>query len=379
MLLVDLEKKAALASVESQGDSSVNVHPSGELVTAVVGGRATVLRASDFAVLKEFDEAADGSNVSVDPAGTAVAYLTTAGNVRVARLSDGEQLGTVSVGAAFRGRLDLVDSQFLLVNGSMVYDVKTGIPVWEYKMPNDIQVFPLMSGQFLLAGPGDKMASLAIATLPDTAGRSALRTINANSFILKPGMAVKIDGDFGGFGEDKDKAADIVRDSITGAGLKVSDNDEPFHLVVSLAGGPTETREYVPDMFTPPNQRVAETVSAPSNVFTATLNYKGQPVWQQTVRFQAGYSIMRKKDQSFQEVANQLAKPSADRLGKLSIPSYLPVGAEARRIGGAGRFDPVGAAVRSRKTRQRRVAEAVTRMTRQPPPRPSRILIRSLK
>jgi hypothetical protein len=200
-------------------------------------------------------------------------------------------------------------------------------------MPNDAIVNPLANGQFLIAAQPQfgKTAAVAVASIPDHVGRAALAEASPDKFIWKPGTSVKVDGDYGAFGDDKNKASDAVNQILTGMGMVMTDQDTAFHLTVGVAGGPSEKRDYAPGMFAGmmfAGGMNRTTVDVPSNIFTATLMYKGTPVWTQQITFQAGWSISKRADQSDQDVVNEQAKPVAYRLGELTIPAYLPVGAK---------------------------------------------------
>ncbi|MGN6724634.1 MAG: hypothetical protein ACTHLZ_01830 [Tepidisphaeraceae bacterium] len=326
--LVDLAKKQAISAVTGSSTSQFFMHPSRQLIGVMTAnGTAMLLRTSDFAILGEYPNASGQGNVAVDPSGEYCAYPTTAGPVRVVKIADGSELGLISVGAAFNGRLDLADDKFLIVNGSTVYEVKSGLPVWIYQLRQNTMFTALPSGQFLLAEPGNGMTSMAIVTIPDQIGRAALKSASPDRFMLKPGTSIKIDGDFGAFGDDRQKASDAVATAVQTAGMTVSTKDEPFHLNISIAGGPTVKRDFAPDMSAGPF-RIAQTLDVPSTILTATLNYNGQAVWTQEVRFAAGNFIHRDEKQSFQDVLNAAAKPNVGALKSLSIPSYLPVGAK---------------------------------------------------
>jgi hypothetical protein len=328
--LVDLVKKQAISSVKIAPESRMFVHPSGQVVGIITSsGTALIVRAADFSVVAEFTDAGSAGNLAVDPTGQWAAYLTHAGVVRVVKISDGTQLGLLAVGAAFKGRLDLVDDKFLLVDHATAYDVKSGIPVWIYKMPDDAHVAPLANGQFLIAECpfSTNVTSVAMATIPDQVGRAALKSAAPNRFMLSPGMAIKVDADYTAFVSDKEKARDAIEGILKSAGMTVSEKDQPFHLALSIAAGPTEKRDYAPDIFSGPERKIT-TVNVPSNILTATLKYKGEPVWSQELRFAAGGMIQRDANHSFQDVVNEAAKPNAEALKSLNVPSYLPTGAK---------------------------------------------------
>jgi hypothetical protein len=327
--LIDLAHKQVISTVRAAKDARLFVHPSGQVVGVMTSScTALLLRASDFAVIAEYPDAGLASNVSVDATGQWAAYLTTSGVVRIVKIADGSKLGTVAVGAAFKGQLDLVDDKFLLVNHSTVYSVESGIPIWTYNMPPNTRVKPLANGQFLIAADGNKMASVAVASIPDQVGRTALKTASPDRYMLKPGTPVKIDADYSRFGEDKEKAAAAVEGIVRAAGMVVSDKDADFHLTVRVASGPSEKRDYAPGMFAHTPNRVITTVNVPSTILTATLNCKGQPCWKQEIRFMAGGSLSHDAQHSFQDSANAAAQPNAAALKGLSFPSYLPTGAK---------------------------------------------------
>jgi hypothetical protein len=325
--LVDLTQKTVISSIKGSKDAKVFVHPSGQVIGVITSSSTAMLLRPDFSIVAEYDDAGSTSNVSVDATGEWAAYLTSTGVVRVVKIADGSQLGEIAVGGAFKGMLDLVDDKFLLVDHTTAYDVKSGMPVWIYKMPNDVRVAPLINGEFIIAAPGDNRAAIAVAAIPDQVGRAALKTATPDRFVLVPGSAIKLDCDFGAFGDQQQKASDTIGDVLTRAGMKISDKDEAFHLTMNIAAGPTEKREYAPSMFAGPFREIT-TVDVPSNILTATLTFHGDAVWSQEIRFGAGGALQKDATHSFQDAANDAAKPNAGALNSLNFPSYLPVGAK---------------------------------------------------
>jgi hypothetical protein len=325
--LIDLQAKRVMNSTKIAGNSNVYVHPSGQIVGVITSdGTAMLMRASDFSIINQFEDAGTASNISVDPTGTLAAYLSSAGAVQVVKIADKTVVGHVNVGASFRGRIDLVDDKFLLVDNSTAYDIKGGIPVWIYRMPMfGASVAPLASGQFVIAAHIDRGAAVAVASIPDQVGRAALKGARPADFILSPGTAIKIDCDFGPFGAEKDPASQVVTDAVKDAGLKISsDANEAFHLTSTIIGGKPENRDYSPGFFGAFFGQKVVTINVPCNTFTATLTYKGTPVWTQQIRFEIGNYIQLSKTQSPQEMADAAAQPRAAPLHSLNLPRFLP-------------------------------------------------------
>jgi hypothetical protein len=344
--LVDLNKKQILSNVHCADNAKMFVHPSQQIVGLLTSsGTALLLRASDFAVIGEYDEAGSESNVSVDASGQYAAYPLTSGVVRVVKVADGTQIGQVAVGSSFKGRIDLVDDEFLLIDNATVYDIKSGIPVWIYKCPDGVKMAPANNGQFVFgfgAGFRATHGAMALASIPDHVGRSAMKSASKDEFILKPGTAIKIDADYSAFGDDKQKASDTVNDIVTRAGMTISTDDQPFHLTMTVAAGPTETRDYSSNRFPGPFASIgpAGMINVPSSILTATLMYKGDAVWSQEIRFSAGGILQSDANHTtFQDVANAAAKPNVWALKTLSFPSFLPKGAKPGTPAALGQSD----------------------------------------
>jgi hypothetical protein len=327
VFLVDLTQKTVISSIKGSNTAKVFVHPSGQVIGVITTSATALLLRPDFSVFAEFTDAGTTSNVTVDPTGQWAAYVCSTGAVRIVKISDGSPIGIVAVGASFNGRLDLVDDKFLLVDHATAYDIRSGIPVWIYKMPMGVSVSPLISGQFLIAAAGDNRTAIAVASIPDQIGRAAIKNATPDRFILVPGKSIKLDCDFSAFGDQKDKARDALDDVITKAGMKISESDQPFHFTMAIAAGPTEKRQYAPSIFAGPFREITA-VDVPSNILTATLTFKGQPVWSQEIRFGAGGTLRKAPGGTFQDAANDAAKPNASALGSLNFPSYLPIGAK---------------------------------------------------
>jgi hypothetical protein len=338
VFLVDLQNKRVLSSIKTEPDSTMYVHPSGQIVGVItVDKTALLLKTSDFSVINEFDDAGAGSNVTVDPSGSLIAYLGTAGSVRILKVADKTQVGQVSVGSQFKGRLDLVDDKFLVVDHRTVYDISSGIPVWIYKTTEGVGGFdhmylnPLANGQFMLASQagifGGRVTAAAVLSIPDAMGRAAVKNAKPDDFLLSPGTPIQVDWDFSAFGADKDKAHQAVVDAVHAAGMAMAPSDKvPFHLTMSIAAGPTEQRDYAPT-----NRGMIDrvtTVSVTPNILTATLTYQGAAVWSQEIVFQAGATVQSGPNHSFQDDANDQSKPSAGPLKALNLPIFLPKGAK---------------------------------------------------
>jgi hypothetical protein len=265
--------------------------------------------------------------------------------VRVLKVADGTQVGQVAVGSLFKGRIDLVDDEFVLIDNKTVYDIKSGIPIWIYNCPEGVKMVPANNGQFLIgfsAGRGSTRGSMALVSIPDHVGRTAMKSASKDEFILKPGTAIKLDADYSAFGDDKQKAGDAVKDVLTRAGMTISTDDQPFVLKITLAAGPSERQEFgvnrMPFGFGGGTTPIT-TVDVPSNVLTATLSYQGTAVWSQEIRYSAGGYLQKKENQSWQDAANEAAKPKVDQLDTLSFPSFLPKGAKPGSPAALGQSD----------------------------------------
>ena len=337
VMLIDLPAKHALVTAKGVPGSPVYFHPSGQLIGLITGnGTATVLRTDDLSVIAHFDDVLSDANVAIDPTGQYVAFLASNHQIKVVKIADGSAVGSICPESNFRNRLDLVDPNFLVTDNSVTYEVKTGIPLWIYET-NGAKVAPLANGQFVITLGHEKMVAVAVAAMPDHVARSAVSSATPDRFMLRPGMGIKIDGDYSGFGADASKAGDLVQQSVTRAGLVVSDKDEPFHLTVKVAAAPTETRQYRQVQTTPWGQPIGpmigpmagptQSISVPTNVLSVVLTYKGDPVWQNIITFQAGSQLHSGDGRSFQDDANSAARPDVGQLGGLQLPSYLPVGA----------------------------------------------------
>lgn len=325
--LLDLAQKKATGFVRPKRDTRVYVHPSGKLLGVLTtSGTALLVRADDFSVVAECNDAAGRGEISVDPSGTAMAYLTSANSVRVVKIADGSTLGSVAVTATSGKELDLLSPETLLLDHKTTYDVKTGMPIWIYNTPTMNTATLLWgNGQMLFATVEGELAAVCQATLPDSAARNAVKKLSNDSFVVKPGTAVNLQANFAAFGAESAKAEEIVRNAITSAGLVISDQPQPFCLNLTAAPGPTERRDLVQHRWGGPP--IAETVSVPCNIVKATLSEQNKPLWAQEIRYEIGGMVSVERGQSLQDAANKAAQLTAEGLKQLAVPGYLPKGA----------------------------------------------------
>lgn len=332
--LLDLAGKRATGFIRTLMSSQVYVSPDGQVLGVITGSRtALLIRTRDFSIIGEFREAGGTGRVVVDPTGEMAAYLTGERSVRVVKVSDGSTVANFAVASS--GDLDMPSPGIVLVDHLLAYDATTGIPVWIYSLPavSGVCKARLAGGQTLFCSVTKNTADVCIAMLPDGPARNALKAVSKDAFMLSPGMAVRLNRNFGQFGDEAEKVAELVSNSIKSAGLELSEKQEPIEVSVSVGAGPSESREYAsgrgPRMgpFGMPFGGEVASYTVPSTIVTVQMAHDGKPVWSQEFRFQASGQIEIPRGKNVQDVINEAAKPKAAGMGALAIPGYLPRGA----------------------------------------------------
>lgn len=332
--LLDVAENKATGYIKSAANCEPFLHPNGQVLAVLTAGKtALLLRTSDFTTIGEFPDAGTKGNVAVDPTGECAAYPTAAGAVRVVKIADGSTVGTIAMGAGFGGHIEMPSPGVVLADYKIAYDAKSGVPIWLYtfpEFPNVTKACLTAAGQVTYVVEKDNTATACVATVPDAVARAALKALGKDAFMLSPGMAVSINGNFSAFGDEADKVSELVHKAITAAGLVVSDKPQPFQINMTTSVGPTERRDYVsgrgPRMGPanlPLNGEIA-TVSVPCTIVAFQMTHDDKAVWSQEFRFQAGADVAMSKGQTMQDAINAASKPTAGGMQALSIPGYLP-------------------------------------------------------
>lgn len=318
--LIDLKTHRAISFFQHHGYKPT-FHPTGRLLQVANNGPA-ILRASDFGIVAELANTSPFHNVSVDPGGTVAACV--AGNVvQVVKLGTGTVVSNIAASIRENDKIHLLSPETILV-GDVVYDVKTGIPVWEYATPPNTKVQLLPSGQVLYAIPQNGSTVACMVTIPEPQALETLKAQRPDDYLLARGAQIALVGNLNMYGSEEKAAQEIVRKMITSAGHKLATGASRYKLTFTSAVGPTEELRYSEHMYMGPP--VARKVSAPSTIVTATLTRDEQAIWQQTWKYCAGGVLMRQGGQSMEQAAAAAATPNVQSLNSMSLPGYLPKG-----------------------------------------------------
>ena len=324
--LIDLPTRRQIAAVHGTG---AKLHAGGRFLMMTEGREAVLLRTSDLAVVGTVPEA---DRFAVDPTGQ-YAAVAHGGGVDVIKLATKAKVGHVA-GVAGRD-LDLPNPDTLLVGGRTVYDVKTGVPVWQYGDDGGTRSAVLPGGQVLLVGPHDRETIAVAATLPDASAAAALKTAVAapDAFVLRPGAKVAVKGDLSAFG-DAAAARKKLDAALATAGHTADDAATDFVLNVASAAGPTGKFDTRPPGVIGPYYKE---IDAPSTIVTVTLTHAGNTLWERKITFSADFIVTRKPGQSDEDAVAAAARPDADRLAGLDVPGYVIAGAAADKPATLGR------------------------------------------
>jgi hypothetical protein len=323
--LIDLRAKRQLGYLQC-GD--LTVHSSGHYIVSTKDQAGIIIRASDLSIVAEAPKAQ--SSFCLDATGTHVA-AGDSNTITVTKLANKQQVAQIA-GISDRGPIQLLDPASLLVGGNIYYDLKTGIPVWNYKVPNGKSVL-LGNGQILFVGAENGQVRASMATLPDPEAAKALKSASPDQFVISPGAKIAIAGDLNAIGNAAEVRKNLEK-AITSARHKLDDNATQFKLTLTTAAGPTDkfaVREF--QMQGPP---VVREVDAPSTITTVVLTKDGETIWQREIKFSAQVMVMRKKEQSLEAAVAEAGKPNPGRLGGLDLPSYLVKSTQQRDVATLG-------------------------------------------
>lgn len=316
--LVDLTSRRAVCMFQSFGRKP-ELDPTGRLVLLFNNNTGGVLRASDCGVVAELPNCDAFQIPHVDPTATLAAYPCD-GGVRIARLGTGTPVATIIGIPHGRENIHLLSADYVLV-GDVLYEVKTGIPVWEYVVPPESIVEMLPSGQMLYVLRDSGTACLA--TIPDAKAVEALKAQRPEDYLLAPGAQIAIGTGLNLYGSDQKAAEDLVKKAVTSAGHKVAPGNTGYKL--NFTSAPGQARDLYFDEHIP-FASVARKVTAPTTVVTATLTRDGETIWQQTWVCGAGGVLMRRNNQTLEQAAAEDAQPKAGQLNSMALPAYIPKG-----------------------------------------------------
>lgn len=326
--LVDLESRRAVCMFKTFGRKP-ELDPTGRLVMVYNNNSAGVLRSSDCGIVAEFAGCGAFQAPTTDPTGTFAAYPQSNG-ICIARIAGGAQTTVVRT-SRNKESFWLLSSERLLV-GDVVYDVKTGIPIWRYVVPQGSVSRMLPTGQMLYVLRDSNAA--CVINLPDARAVETFKGQRPADYLLAPGAQIVVSSGLSLYGAQQKMAEDLVRKAIGLAGHKVATGASAFKLSFVSAPGPTEEQRYMESGYMGPP--LSRRVTCPSTIVTATLRRDGKAIWQQTWKHGASGVIMRKGGESLEQAAAEAAKPIAAVLDSLAIPGYIPKGSTAGEMATLG-------------------------------------------
>ncbi len=232
----------------------------------------------------------------------------------------------------FNRGFTLLGAGEVLVNGSVYYDLKTGIPVWNYKAPETSSVY-LANGQRLYVGSAGGQIGVLAVMLPDAAATAALKDATPDKFVLSPGAKISVDGDLGIFG-DGEQAKKNLTESLAASGHKLDDNSTDYKLTITSAAGETKHmsfREF--GHFGPPQ---VHEVDAPSTDVHMVLTHASETIWKKDMHFGGGGVAMLPEGKTLEQTLSDQSHPNAGALKGLDLPSYLVKAADGAKISTLG-------------------------------------------
>ena len=134
-------------------------------------------------------------------------------SLQILKLPSKAEIGHIS-GLNCQGRNDLLNASSLMI-GSVYYDLKTGIPVWNYQF-GDGKSMLMPDGRMLFVITRNGDTTVSLAALPDDRALSTLHGASPDAFILSPGAHVAIAGNLGAFGNAA-KARAILDECLRGS------------------------------------------------------------------------------------------------------------------------------------------------------------------
>lgn len=320
--LVDLNQRRAVS--QFKGHVSGELQYGDGLICVTDQGSSGLVRASDFTVVSQLKNVMLFQGMSVDPSGGYAAY-EHGGEIRVIKTGTGAQVGVIH--GATQGQPRLISKDWLMVGDSRIYDVKTGVPVWEYRPSNLQHASLLPSGQMLLAFEDGQTSSLCLATLPDPRAAAALKSAKPEDFALAPGAQIAVVGDLGIYGAQQKEAMENLQKKVIEAGHKLVSGSARYTLSFKSAPGKTGTFAYQerPDMMHFNGPPPIRKIPAPSTDVTVVLSCDGEAIWRQEFHFSVGPIVMTMGKSIEQAVAEE-AQPKAASLNGLALPSRIVKG-----------------------------------------------------
>ncbi len=323
--LIDLRSKSQVAYIQC-GD--IKIHSGGRYLLSSKDQSNLVLRASDLAIVADLP--GGPSRLSIDPTGT-LAAMESGRKVIVTKLSNKSTVSeTDGIGA--RGDFELVGTNMLLVNGAICYDLKTGVPLWNYAAPGSKSIM-LANGQVLYVGANKGQTYACMAAVPDSLAIKARDSMKPDLFALAPGARIQIEGDLSPTG-NADEALKVLTNVIKNAGHVVADASADYKLAISITPGKTEKIDIrETNRMGPP---IIREYDAPSAILNAALLFDGQEIWKAKHEFRAKVMIMRQGNETLQQAIDRDGKVTPNRLAGLDIPSYLVKGGSTDSIATLG-------------------------------------------
>jgi hypothetical protein len=324
--LVDLKARRALSSQNVSGQNR-GLNSTGQFMTFVpTPGTVRVMRVSDLAPVAEFADGSPYHNVSIDPTGTFIAFVTMRNTLRVVRMANGAKVGEFAGAITGNEQIDLLSGEVVLVDHRMAYEVKRGIPMWEYATPPGASFRAMPNGQMLCVFAGGTSSPLALVSLPEAKGLAALKAVSADKFKLAPGAAIRLTGNLGFYGKDQAQAIEAIGRAVTAAGHHLAKDAKEYELNVSCVAGPEKMISF----------RNGKQVRAPCSIVTLSLNRNGEVLWEQIFRSQAQVMVLVQGNQTLEQAVAEEGKPKLLHLNFLAIPGYIPKGSTPKHQAALG-------------------------------------------
>jgi hypothetical protein len=311
--LIDLPTASQLACIDC---GEITMHASGRFLMTTRDQEGIMLRPSDLAMVGSLPAKAP-RNFTVDPTGTLAAFEQDSAVV-VAKLSNGADVARVE-GATVFGKLNIVGTNDILIDGSAYYQSATGIPVWKYEC-GQTHYLQLANGQMLYVGNVNNQLVACAVTLPDTDALEGL-SHTAGRFSIKPGAHIAIAGDLAPFG-DVAKAQSNLENLIAAAGDQY-DPDSACKLTVKATPGPTGT--FTARVYLRPGPPELKDYPAPCTIVELTLTIGDTVIWldRREHKFQGGWTH---PGQTIEDAVAEAGRINADTLGYIHLPGYIVKG-----------------------------------------------------
>ena len=204
-------------------------------------------------------------------------------------------------------RLDWINDDYLLVNGSTLINIPKQVVLWEYRLPRAGRT-AMLDGMLCYVltqqqGMGRSMSGLFFSALPHPQAQQVLSELSTDKLLaIKPGIQVALDVRFTTSNPDELKqATDALTEKLKANGMTVAPSGAAITLEATTEAGKTDTKTYKKM-----GSFETETVSVTQQINKLSFKENGRTLWEKASVFGGSAPIMvnLKEGESIQSAVN---------------------------------------------------------------------------